>query len=275
MNEKDLQKVNVYRMPTAFGPALGPRRPPEGVTFDPSVSPRKQCAYVAFRTDGSLLKKMLPMGFTLRGDPVVIFEFSHMTEIDWLAGRGYNMLSVRIPVRFSYDSGQKVVEGFFQPVIWENLTEPIISGREELGWNKIYAELPVPERADGKVVFRAEWLGFKFLELTLTDIESSDSGGLATSPVLHRKYIPATEQWGESDVDYITMTPAGGSKARALESFTAKAALSMVAPRWEDMPTQHEIVCRLAALPRFKYIHAGIYSTVGGKDLSDQVRFLR
>jgi hypothetical protein len=269
MSKTTSERGPIYRMPTAFGPAVGPRQAPEGVIFDPTRSPKKFCAYASFRTDASMLAQILPEGFMLRGEPVVVFEFSYMTGIDWLAGRGYNMLTVRIPIRFK---GDTEIDGFFQPVVWENMTEPILSGREELGWSKIFAELPPPERTDGKIVCRAEWMGFKFMELALTDISESDAGALATSPVLHRKYIPATGQWGEADVDYVTMTPAGGSNATLQESFTADAMLSIFAPSWQEMPTQYECVTYLALLPRLETMQAGVYSTVGGKDLSDQVR---
>ncbi|OPK10311.1 acetoacetate decarboxylase family protein [Pseudomonas sp. VI4.1] len=271
MSERKSGKRPIYRMPTGFGPAVGPRQAPEGVVFDPTKSPEKFCAYVTFRTDGGLLEQILPEGFTLRGEPTVTFEFSYMTEIDWLAGRGYNMLTVRIPVRFKY--GNTVIDGFFQPVAWENMAEPIISGREELGWSKLFADLPPPEKSDGKIVCCAEWMGFKFLELTLADINNSNAVALATMPVLHRKYIPATEQWGEADIDYVTMTPVGGSHATVHESFTADASLSLFAPTWEDMPTQHECIIHLACLPKYEYLQAGVYSTVGGKSMSDQIRF--
>ncbi len=273
MPEMKSEKKPTYRMPTAFGPSVGPRQAPEGVVFDSTKSPKKFCAYVSFRTDADLLKQMLPEGFTLRGEPTVSFEFSYMTEIDWLAGRGYNMLAVRIPVRFQHGKSNTVVDGFFQPVIWENMAEPILSGREELGWSKVFAELPPPEKSDGKIICRAEWMGFKFLELTLTDIRQSGSTAWTTAPVLHHKYIPATGQWGEADVDYITMTPAGASHAKVQENGLADASLSLWTPTWQDMPTQHACVTLLARLPQYEHLQSGCYSTVGGKDLSDQVRF--
>jgi len=273
MSTESSAKPKLYRMPTAFGPAIGPRQAPEGMAFDSGTSPEKLCAYISFRTQGELLEGILPDGFALRGTPAVTFEFSYLTGIDWLAGRGYNMLTMRIPVSYRHEDA--LVEGYFQPVVWENLTEPIISGREELGWSKIFADLPPPDESADRMVFRAEWMGFKFLELCLSDFRPADSSGLNTSPVLHRKYIPATQAWGTADVDYVTMTPAGGGRARLVKAASAQARLSVFQPRWEDMPTQHACVSFLAALPILEYTAAGMYSTVGGKDLSDQVRFYR
>lgn len=261
----------IYRMPTSFGPAQGPRQAPPGVYYDNAESPEKLCVYAAWRTCGQRLGRLLPPGFTLRGEPEIVFEFSYMTKIAWLAGRGYNMLTVRIPA--SYRNGATSIDGYFQPVVWENLTEPILSGREELGWNKIYADLPPAIEDQGDLACRAEWMGFQFLEISLGERAGADGGCLQTGPVLHRKYIPATQAWGQADVDYVTITPVGGSKARLLTSDRAsRCSVAWHRPRWEDMPTQHMIVATLADLPLYECTRAGTYSSVGGKDLSDQLR---
>ena len=262
----------IHRMPTVFGPAVGPRQAPEGVVFDQSRSPRRFCVYVAFRTDPGRLQGMLPRGFTTRADPVIVFEFSYLSEIDWLAGRGYNMLTVRFPARYRHEGLD--IDGFFQPVVWENLTEPILSGREELGWNKVFADLPEPVHSAGGVSCCAQWMGFRFIELEISGLAAAERPEIATLPVLNHKYVPATQAWGEADVDYVTMTPAGASSARLLEAASGRASLRIHRPEWEDMPTQHLCVAALADLPVLGYVSAGTYAMVGGKDLSDQVRFL-
>src|SRR5271166_2923130 len=78
----------IYRMPTHFGPAPGPRQVPGDVVVDPKRSPRRLSVAASFLTDPVVLEQHLPEGFTLSGEPVVTVEFHHMTDIDWLAGRG-------------------------------------------------------------------------------------------------------------------------------------------------------------------------------------------
>lgn len=41
-------------------------------------------------------------------------------------------------------------------------------------------------------------------------------------------------------------------------------------PRWEDMPTQYQVVNGLADLEPLEFLEATITHTVGSKDLSDQ-----
>ena len=87
----------LYRMPTHFGPTPGPRQLPPDVVIDRKLSPRLLSLTASFLTDSKLLDRHLPEGFTLAGEPVVTVEFHHMTDIDWLAGRGYTMIWVSWP----------------------------------------------------------------------------------------------------------------------------------------------------------------------------------
>ena len=259
------------RMPAVFGPTSGPRQVPEpGVTYDNAKSPLRHSSYARFAMPAADLQRLVPPRCVVREPACLVIEFSYLSEIDWLAGRGYNMLSVRIPVRF--DSRDGPLDGWFQPVIWENLTEPILSGREELGWNKIYADLPPPRHAPQGRVHEAQWQGFRFLRLTLADIEPLEPTLPPAMPVLHHKYVTATGDWERADVDYLTVTPPGNSQARVLAHARATATLEFARPTWQDMPTQHHIVGALCDLPLGELLAAGTYTTRGGKDLSDQRR---
>ena len=77
---------------------------------------------------------------------VTVFT-ENMKEIEWLAGRGYNTMGVTFPVH--YEGKKDRAAGPLLTVLWENLTDPILTGREQLGFSKIYCELPEPlVRAD-------------------------------------------------------------------------------------------------------------------------------
>jgi hypothetical protein len=146
----------IYRMPTHFGPAPGPRQFPDDVVVDPKRSPRRLSTSVSFLTDPAALERHLPDGFTLAGEPVVTVEFHHMTDIDWLAGRGYTMIWVSWPATFR---GQRDrATGKFLAVVWENLADPIITGRCEIGHPKLYAEIAEPRRWNGAQICTAGWM---------------------------------------------------------------------------------------------------------------------
>jgi len=86
----------MYRMPVAFGPAPGPRNLPADKAH---LRYRKQATSVSISacTDGDALAALLPQGFALRGEPRIEVHLLVLSDIGWLAGRGYNILLVRVP----------------------------------------------------------------------------------------------------------------------------------------------------------------------------------
>jgi hypothetical protein len=269
----------MYRMPTHFGPRTGPRRGPDGRKFQCRDNPYSTSFSLSFLSSPAQLERLLPPGFLLDGEPVVTVSASYMTEIEWLAGRGYNTLGLSFPVR--YEGEVDRVSGNFLTVLWENLTDPILTGREEIGFSKIYCELPAPTSLRGRHHIIASWLGFKFLDLYVEDLReqsreeinqlTSSQSGAGT---LHYKYMPRTGEWGTADAAYAVLTPAETPNRRVLERHVGAGRLQFHQARWEDMPTQYNIVNAFADLDIHEYRGASLIKTVGGKDLSDQ-RILR
>lgn len=267
-----------YRMPTHFGAATGPRRGPDGRRFDCRDTPRATSVAVSFLTDADPLETWLPPGFERVGEPVVTVTATYMTEIEWLAGRGYNMLGISFPA--AYDGRDGRTEGSFLAVLWENLAEPIITGREELGYSKIFCDLPEPVCADGLTHCRAQWMGFTFMEMAVGPVadastpELADANARPASPRLHYKYIPRTGEPGQADAAYAVLTPGSTPHRRVLSLSLGAGVVNFHRARWEEMPTQYMIVNALADLPVHHWRGASITRTVGGKDLSD-MRILR
>lgn len=265
----------MYRMPTHFGPRTGPRRGPDGESFENRDCPRSTIYSLSFLSDAEQLAQMLPPGFQLEGEPVVTVSANYMTEIEWLAGRGYATLGLTFPAR--YVGQRDAVSGQFLTVLWENLTDPIITGREELGFSKIYCELPPPTSLRGAHHVTASWLGFTFLDMHIRDLQPHRPDASQTSPanapsegILHYKYMPRTGEWGKADIAYATLTPAATPNRRVLEHYVGEGELVFHPARWHDMPTQYNIVNAFAALEIREYRGASLVKTIGGKDLSDQ-----
>ncbi len=272
-------KAKMYRMPTHFGPRMGPRQSPDGRKFECLDSPHATSIAVSFLTRAAQLEAFLPPGFALDGQPVVTINATYMTQIEWLAGRGYNTLGVSFPARF--DGEEDHARGSLLTVLWENLTDPIITGREELGFSKIYCELPEPTALWGEYHVTASWLGFKFLDLRVNGLRQQSNSEIQEmlesqtgDGTLHYKYMPRTGEWGTADLAYAVMTPAASPNRRILERHVGAGSIQFHPARWEDMPTQYNIVNAFASLEVLEYRGASLSKTVGGKDLSDQ-RILR
>src|SRR5688572_28806936 len=95
-----------YRMPTHFRPATGPRRGRECYGLSRETSPQSTSASGSFLTEREALEAHLPPGFTVGAEAVVTVSATSMTEIDWLAGRGYNTLGVSWPAIFRGEKDQ-------------------------------------------------------------------------------------------------------------------------------------------------------------------------
>lgn len=273
------QPGRMYRMPTHFGPASGPRQGPDGRKFACKDNPKTTGLAVNFLTERAALEALLPERFTVAGEPVVTVYANYMTEIEWLAGRGYNVLGVAFPATFHGE--QETVTGSFLSILWENLADPILTGREELGFAKLYCELPEPTVLTGHWHAIASWLGFRFLDLEVTVARQQSAAEIAaltagdqSAGQLHYKYLPRTGEWGTADIAYACLSPAGHSQRVILERWVGKGRVRFHPARWEDLPTQYNIVNALQALPIKEYRGASLTKSVGGEDLSAQ-RILR
>ena len=166
-------------------------------------------------------------------------------------------------------------------VLWENLTDPILTGREELGFSKIYCKLPEPNIYKDKISCSASWLDFNFMNLEVTNLSSSNAPSEKPKPddqylrgALHYKYIPRTGgapgAWGDKDVSYAVLTPEETPNKVIKNISYGKGEVNFINARWEDMPTQYNIVNAFENLEKIKYFKATVTDTVGAKDLSDQ-----
>ncbi len=249
----------IYRMPTHFGPAPGPRQVPDDVVVDPKRSPRRLSVAASFLTDPVVLEQQ-----------VVTVEFHHMTDIDWLAGRGYTMIWVGWPATFT--GSRDRATGKFLAVVWENLADPIITGRDEIGHPKLYAEIAEPRRWNGAQICTAGWMGFRFLELEVSQLHDTDADrqGAASDGTLILKYTPRTGAWGETDLCQVTLTPADDPDNHIEQRQTGAGTVRFHKASWSDLPTMHHVVNALAALPVIEARGGAVTLSRGGKTYRDQ-----
>jgi hypothetical protein len=263
----------MYRMPVVFGPSAGPRNLP---------SDREAYRYVRDATsvtvsalsDRTAITSLLPPRCRLAGDPIVSVTMMYLTKIGWLAGRGYNIAEVSFK-NIVFEGEEETVTGAFTPVLWESMADPIITGREELGFPKIYGEIPDSVVLGDATVCSAGWMGFRFLDLKASDlVEAPISGRKPPGPSMFLKYMPKTRDWGAADAVYMTATAPSGPPPAVERVLSGTGRFQFHAARWEDMPTQYHIVSALAALPLREFLGSEIVVSTGGGDLLNQ-RILR
>lgn len=290
---------NVYRrMPITFGPAPGPRQDVWG-RKRPADKQTYTTATVKFRTSRTLLQNLLPQGFSFAA-PVTVCQATWRTttldNMDWLGGGGYNFSGLWIHgVKYTKKDGS-VVHGSYIAVLFENLTDPIVTGREELGMPKLYSEIDIFKKAKSRHV-RLSWRGATFVDVTLDDLdtppatngEAATNGGppAASGPPggpprppppkeegeFGYKYIPAVGKPGQADADYATFIPYPKELPQPSSTLVAKnASLSFQERDWASLPTLHHVAARLAEIPVFGIVEAKIVEGSGVGDLGEMVR---
>ena len=216
---------------------------------------------VSFLTNKEQLEPILPegKGLELRGEPIVSVSTSYLGALAWLAGRSYALIIVGIPVTFN--GKERQIHGSFSPVIWENMTEPILAGREGIGWSKIYADIRPAAVMGNKMRCVASWYGFKFMDMSMDNLKQlteeelkarqQSMGAQVSEGSIHYKYIPKTGHPGGADADYLTMsTPKGAAPAelKSMGVWTGDGSIKFHKATWEDLPTMVPVVNTLSDL---------------------------
>ncbi|MGU7773803.1 acetoacetate decarboxylase family protein [Burkholderia sp. MR1-5-21] len=200
-----------YRMPVVFGPAPGPRQKPSGTPWDAEETGTMNAQWmtVSYLTDRSKLERILPPGFALRGAPEVHVSLGFFDNLYWLAGRGYGIVMVEIPT--IYTGKTETIEGSFCPVLWEGRPDAIMTGREELGFPKLFADIPNlhVDHDNGSAGGEASWFDFKFFELELFGLKPVQGDKRLPGPggaSLFYKYMPRSGSFGTGgcDIAYVT-----------------------------------------------------------------------
>lgn len=234
-----------YMMPFAFGPR------PRGhgsARYNDITS-----INISYLTDRERLARYIPPPFEVGDEAVLSVSYSMNDGVEWLAGRSYNIVGVNAPVVFR--GSEEQLRGRHPLVLWENLTDPILTGRENEGIPKIYADIEDHAVLQGEWRTSASHFGHKIVDLRAWDLEELSGPELAQLNEQEKnghwmgwKYIPATGDGPE--ISHPTLFPTAGNYTAA---WRARGEVIWQHLTWEQNPTQHHIVNALHDLPVIEY----------------------
>lgn len=270
-------------MPIAFGPSPGPRQDAFGRPHGGHHERTFVTICIMFKTSKTYLESLFPTeSFSFKSSATIAYASIYVTTLgnmSWLGGGGYTHCGLYIhDVEYTKRDGTRVY-GTYLPVLFENLADPIISGRDELGMNKVYCDIDIDRKTDSCHV-QCLWRGTKFIDIKLGELKSNPPHieGLPADAakdygVLTYKYIPATGEPGKADVEYACVIP-HADEARVAKptvrsvAWSHKSDLKFDAKDWDSLPTIHHISSTLAAMPVYKIIFAKIEEGSGVGDMS-------
>lgn len=199
-NLQPASKARFQRMPLGYGPHPGPRQ-------DMLGRPRKfsatfQTAHITFRTPKSYLNTLMPtadFSIDARGGwTLATFSVTRLGNLEWLGGRGYTHFGLYVHDVVT-KIGEEPAKGDLISVLFESLADPIITGREELGFPKVYATLDT-RMSNSSYEMKAGWQGQSFCTLSLPALDRVATEDFHKAPELTYKVMPSSS--GGLDVAY-------------------------------------------------------------------------
>lgn len=236
-----------YAMPAHFGPR--PIGKATGWYRDVTMM------IVPYLTDREKLAAMLPEPFSVGEEPIVSVTYARNRKVDWLAGRGYNLIAVNASA--VYQGKREELCGHFTLVMWENLADPILTGRELQGIPKVFADISDHTITDGLWSAAASHFGTKIVDLTIGNtsalsaelIEAGKAAQKGKDSPLGWRFMPGVNGFGVS-VSEPTTFP---SESTIAEAWVGEGRVDWNRVTWEQNPTQSHIVNALASLPIVEY----------------------
>lgn len=264
------EKDKVYMMPVFFGPSSmqsEPDRPgkPGRKMTDHYQPGDVNVVQVTYETDREVLEQMIPDCYTLRA-PYVTVCLCEFNTLGWLNGKSYNLININVPVHFKGERDD--LDGDLVLAMFENHSDPIVGGREMMGYGKLFCDIPKVQHCDGKYIATASSWDFRFMKMEIdTDAAAPDAETLkaieaSSAGKMHYRYFCDVMEKGDDPrtnytkpaVAYPTILPKWQKPADyPYEIMTPEVQycdgkVEFYMPEWEDMPTWYNVGKGLASL---------------------------
>ncbi|MBE3046351.1 acetoacetate decarboxylase family protein [Candidatus Bathyarchaeota archaeon] len=244
-----------------------------------------------FKTSATYLRTLFPTPSFRFASPATVaqasFQCTQLDGLEWLGGRGYNHFGLWIHgVEYVRKDGS-TVSGSFLPIMFEDLADPIVTGREELGMPKAFCDIDVAKRG-GSTTVNCSWRGTSFASMVLEGLEEApdkpntngaNGHGMPPGPpdngLLVYRYVPAVGKPGIADAEYPVFVSNDGATTQRVVEKTHRAATGSVKIQrgdWDSLPTLHHIVSGLAEVPVYEVLEAKTEVGRGVEDLSQAKR---
>lgn len=287
-----------FRSPFGFGPSPGPRRPLGLQSTDIAISNLRkatpethQTLSVRFKSSRTYLENLLPPGFAFTSPGTLAAASISCTTLDgmtWLAGGGYSHCGLYIHgVNYTKKDGSKVF-GTYLAVLFENLADPIITGRDELGMPKLFCDIEARvEGGDASITLASHGTSFGNIKISglatpqpTTPAPPAPAQRMPGPPppppeqgAFWQRFVPSVGEPGKADADYAVFNPnpepsANGDEATPETLASASAEVAFEQCDWQTLPTLYHVAKGLAEMPVYGVEEAKLVKGMGVGDIS-------
>lgn len=264
-----------YTMPIFFGPSYGQQQPWEGGKgmgdyFQPGDN---NVVAITYETDADVLEQYIPECYTLNA-PIVSVAVSEFANLGWLNGKSYTLINISCPVHFKGERDD--LDGDLVLAMFENHADPIVGGRETMGYSKLYCDIPPIQHNESKYIALASAWDFNFMKIEIdtskpaADVQAAQEWDAKSAGKVHFKYIPEVMEKGENPrtnftkpaVACPTILPKWTKpddypyEIRTPEIQWCDGTIEWKCPTWEDWPTNGNVGAGLASLKPKKVLAA-------------------
>jgi acetoacetate decarboxylase len=243
----ELQPNCRYEMPAAFGPSSYP---------DVSDYDAVRFLSIPFVTEREAVAALVPRFFEVPADPVVTVSSLNLKGVDWMAGRGYNIVNVTVGV--AHAGAGDAVRGQYTIAVWETDANAIVAGREFLGIPKLFGAIPDLRDADGACSFTCHEYDGLLVTGRARDLRPVEGerltrlrSAMSTSINFGWKYVPCLN--GPADADYAVQHIQVNELVRG---WSGRGEIAWGMPSRQESPISARIVEALRALPIRSYMPA-------------------
>lgn len=200
-------------------------------------------------TDLDALAPFVPQDFEIL-EPVVNVMYNNCRGVEWMSHGEYRILQFGVPVR--YLGNDEGLTGLYPLVLWEDKTEPILSGREDTGMPKLFAEISIARRWEDHWFVRASYERTTFVKLDFWDRAAAGADEIAARNQATRRvnafgwrYLPHVSGGGAA-LSHAVLYP---SEAQVDELWHGEAKLTWTEYDGCENIIQAPIILGLSALP--------------------------
>ena len=212
---------------------------------------------LVFETDIEKLAQYIPEELEITSNRIAIVKIENK-EVEVFANRPYDLLCVVAFVRYEDENGP--VDGVYSLIMWENMIEPCIFGREAFGVPKLLCDLDPIQKVGDDYYVTASANGTTFLKIKAhlpDDMPQASIDALNANHIesaINLRHLPQPDLYGKTYEDLVLYK----TDNLYTHGKVGTGEVEWIVPAFHEFPGQQHIIQGLADLPLTRFVSASL-----------------